>query len=70
MNAALIKDEIRYLTRSDKIEIYKWLDGEIEDELPSRIRLRRTLSIRQDLEQRHKADLRTERASDRPGAVI
>ena len=63
MNAAQIKDEIRYLPQSDKIEIYKWLDGEVEDELPSKIRLRRTLSFCQDLEQRHKTALRTDRAS-------
>jgi len=29
-----IKDEIRYLSRSDKIEIYRWLDGELAGDLP------------------------------------
>jgi hypothetical protein len=29
-----IKDEIRYLSRSDKIEIYRWLDRELVSDLP------------------------------------
>jgi hypothetical protein len=70
MNAAQIKDEIRYMTRTDKIEIYKWLDGEVGGDLHLRIGLNRSLAIRQDIEQKHEANLRTERASGRPGAMI
>ena len=70
MNVTQIKDEIRYMSRSDKIEIYRWLDGEVTGDLHFRIGLHRSLAIRQEIELRHKADFRTERASDRPGAVI
>ena len=55
MNAQQMKAEIRYMSRSDKIEIYKWLDAELGDELPSRIGLRRSLAIRQEIEQKCKA---------------
>ena len=55
MNAQQMKSEIRYMSRSDKIEIYKWLDAELGDELPSRIGLRRSLAIRQEIEQNSKA---------------
>ncbi len=49
MNAKEIKGEIRYMSRSDKIEIYRWLDAELGDDLPSKIGLRRSLAIRQEL---------------------
>ena len=54
MNAEQIKDEIRYMSRTDKIEIYRWIDTELGDELPSRIGLRRSLAIRQEIEQKCK----------------
>jgi hypothetical protein len=54
MNAEQIKSEIRYLVRTDKIEIYRWLDAELGEDLPSRIGLRRSLAIRQEIEQKCK----------------
>ena len=50
MNAAKIKDEIRWLNRSDKIEIYRWLDGELAGDLPYRIGTHRSITIRQEIE--------------------
>ena len=35
MNAREIKDEIRKLSRADKIEIYRWIDEEVAADLPS-----------------------------------
>ena len=37
MNAKQIKDEIRKLSRTDKNEIYKWIDEEAAVDLLSRI---------------------------------
>ncbi len=54
MNAEQIKGEIRYMSRTDKIEIYRWIDAELGDDHPSRIGLRRSLAIRQEIEQRCK----------------
>jgi len=34
MNVTQIKDAIRYMSRSDKTEIYRWLDGELAGDLP------------------------------------
>lgn len=39
MNAEQIKDEIRKLSKTDKIEIYKWIDDEAASDLLSRIGL-------------------------------
>jgi hypothetical protein len=41
MNAKQIKDEIRQLSRIDKIEIYRWIDEEAAADLLSRIGVRR-----------------------------
>ncbi len=54
MNVAQIKDEIRYMSQSDKIEIYRWLDGEVAGDLSSRIGSRRSLAIRREIEQQWK----------------
>jgi hypothetical protein len=70
MNAEQIKAEIRYVSRSDQVQIYRWLVGEVAGDTHFRIGLNRSLAIRQDIEQKHKANFRTERASDRPGAMI
>ena len=43
MNAEQIKDEIRKLSRIDKIEIYRWIDEEAAADLPSRIGVNRSL---------------------------
>jgi hypothetical protein len=45
-----IKDEIRYLSRSDKIEIYRWLGKELAGDLPCRIGSHRSIAIRQEIE--------------------
>jgi hypothetical protein len=50
MNAAQIKDEIRKLNRTDKIEIYSWLDKEAAEGLYCRIGTYRSLAIRQEIE--------------------
>ncbi len=51
MNAAQIKDEIRKLNRIDKIEIYRWIDGEVAGDLFWRIGMDRSLQIRQEIKQ-------------------
>ena len=50
MNVAQIKDEIRYLSQSDKIEIYRWLDRELAGDLRYRIGSHRSIAIRQEIE--------------------
>jgi hypothetical protein len=55
MEVAQIKDEIRYLSQSDKIEIYRWLDGELAGDL-SRIGSRRSMTIRREIERTWKMD--------------
>ena len=50
VNVTQIKEAIRYMSRSDKIEIYRWLDGELAGDLPSRIGSRRSIAIRQETE--------------------
>jgi hypothetical protein len=50
MDVAQIKDQIRYMNLGEKIEIYRWLDGELAGHLPSRIGSRRSIAIRQEVE--------------------
>jgi hypothetical protein len=50
MNAEQIKDEIRKLSRIDKIEIYRWIDEEAAADLLSRIGVSRSREIRQEIE--------------------
>jgi hypothetical protein len=50
MNVAQIKDEIRKLNRTDKIEICRWIDREVTDDI-SRIGMARSIQIRQEFEQ-------------------
>jgi hypothetical protein len=57
MNPEKIKDEIRNLSRIDKIEIYRWIDEEAAADLPSRIGLYRSLPIRHQIERKCKASL-------------
>jgi hypothetical protein len=53
VNAKQIKDEIRKLSRTDKNEIYKWIDERARGaDLLSRIGVYRSLEIRQGLEQK------------------
>ena len=60
MNVAQIKDDIRYLSRSDKIEIYRWLDRELAGDLRYRIGSHRSLAIRQEIERTWKENLNCE----------
>jgi hypothetical protein len=55
MNARQIKDEIRRLNRSEKVEIFRWIDQEIGDDMVRRIGMDRSLQIRQELEQTWKS---------------
>jgi hypothetical protein len=43
MNAKEIKGEIRYMSRSDKIEIYGWIDRKVAEDLFYRIGMYRSL---------------------------
>ena len=52
MNAAQIKDEIRKLNRVEQIEIFRWIDREVADDLICRIGTDRSRQIRQELEQK------------------
>ena len=52
MNAKQIKDEIRKLSRTDKIEIYRWIDDEMASDLLPRIGVYRSRAIRQGVEQK------------------
>ena len=54
MNAEQIKDEIRKLSRIDKIEIYRWIDEEAAADLLSRIGVSRSREIRQEIEGKFK----------------
>ena len=62
MNVTQIKDAILYMSQSDKIGIYRWLDRELAGDLPSRIGSRRSTKIRQEIERRWKAN----RSSEQP----
>ena len=55
-----IKDEIRYLSQSDKIEIYRWLDRELVSDLPYRIGSHRSITIRQEIERTWKENRNSE----------
>ena len=61
MNAAKIKDEIRYMSRNDKVEIYRWLDGELAGDLPSRIGSRRSIAIRREIERAWRVESKSEK---------
>ena len=54
MTLEQIKDEIRTLSRGDKIEIYRWLDRGVVAEFSSRIGADRALAIRQEIEKKWK----------------
>jgi hypothetical protein len=58
MNVVEIKDEIRKLSRTDKIEIYRWLDDETAADLLPRIGANRSLEIRQEIEQNCRVPIR------------
>jgi hypothetical protein len=52
MKISQIKDEIRVLSRIDKIEICRWLESETIDELFVRVGVERARLIRQEFERR------------------
>jgi hypothetical protein len=58
MTVEEIKDEIRTLSRGEKIEIYRWLDDGVVAEFSSRIGVDRSLAIRQEIEQKWKVTTR------------
>jgi hypothetical protein len=60
MNVTQIKDEIRYMSPGEKMEIYRWLDGELAGELPSRIGSRRAIAIRQEIERTWKLNAKSD----------
>ena len=51
MTVEQIKDEIRYMSRSDQIEIYRWLDNSVGADFSSRIGADRSLEIRHAIDQ-------------------
>jgi hypothetical protein len=59
MNVAQVKDEIRYMSQNDKVEIYTWLDAELADDIP-RIGSRRSIAVRQEIERIWKLDDKSE----------
>jgi hypothetical protein len=61
MNVTQIKDAIRNMSQSDKIEIHRWLDRELAGDLPFRIGSRRSVAIRQEIERTSKLDGKSER---------
>ena len=64
MTVEEIKDEIRTLSRSEKIEIYRWLDDGVVAEFSSRIGADRSLAIRQEIEQKVEGDHPEKRMRD------
>jgi hypothetical protein len=51
MSVEQVKDEIRRLRRSEKIEIYRWLDNSVGADFSSRIGADRSLEIRHAIDQ-------------------
>ena len=62
MNVGENKDEIRKLSRTDKIEIYRWLDDETAADLLPRIGANRSLET--DRKSSRSAGCPTEKAND------
>jgi hypothetical protein len=58
MNAEQVKDEIRKLSRTDKVEIYRWIDEEGAADLLSRIGVYRSREMRQEADQKCKLSTR------------
>jgi len=54
VNAKQIKDEIRKLTRTDKMEIYKWIDEQAAADGLSRIGVYRSRENGQGVEQKRR----------------
>ena len=52
MTLEQIKDEIRSLRSSERIELYKWLDYGVATDFCLRIGVDRSLEIRHDIEQK------------------
>ena len=52
MTIAQIKEEIRRMSRSEKIEIYAWLDNSVGADYSSRIGVDRSLHIRHAINQK------------------
>ena len=52
MTLQQIKDEIRSLRSSERIELYKWLDYDVATDFCPRIGVDRSLEIRHSIEQK------------------
>ena len=52
MNATQIKTEILKLNRDEKLEIFRWIDREVADDLVSRIGMDRSRQIRREIDLR------------------
>ena len=52
MNTTQIKDEILKLNRHEKLEISRWIDHEVADDLVCRIGMERSRQIRRELDLR------------------
>jgi hypothetical protein len=52
MTLEQIKDEIRSLSSSERIELYKWLDYGVANDFCPRIGVDRSLEIRRAIEQK------------------
>jgi len=58
MTLEQIKDEIRSLKSSERIELYRWLDYDVATDFRSRIGADRSLEIRHSIEQNMKDTVR------------
>ena len=58
MTLEQIKDEIRSLKSSERIELYRWLDDDVATDFCSRIGADRSLEIRHAIEQNMKDTVR------------
>ena len=52
MNTTQIKDEILKLNRNEKLEISRWIDQQVADDLVCRIGMERSRQIRRELDLR------------------
>jgi hypothetical protein len=65
MTLEQIKDEIRNLKSSSRIELYSWLDYDVATDFCSRIGADRSLEIRHAIEQNMKETVRAPRRKAR-----
>jgi hypothetical protein len=56
VNATQIKEEIRKLGRVERIEIFRWMDREVAEDLTFRIGMDRARQIRQEFDSLFKSN--------------